>query len=553
MIEITHFCFVKNKKKINLLDDDLKQVGIDSLVAGNSLWVEYSTNKMLKNDKNNDFIIGYSHSNNDGFFCKIGFKDNIFFCKTDVISAIPVFIYKKHNCVVISSSMHYLIKACKQVGIDLDLDMTSCSEMLLSSYVFTRGRTLLSNVSRMLPMHKLTLNCTDGGVNFSSMGGSFKYEEATDSWKDSISNLRSEIIKGLRRHKGKRVAVMLSGGADSRAIAAAAVLAGLKPDFFTFGQSTVNNSDFSIAAMVADRLKRPLKVYSASSKNYVENWENIALKSNWTDMWNLAKLPINFFKDISKYDIVLRGDGDGIYGWKGNAANISDILHLLEISPMDSVLKDAKWFQSPKDVFLPGERSRNKIINKYSHDARSLVDLKNILYQKHREYGCIAQNMWTIGNWVKVDAPFLWKKSLEIVAKTSKGKRTNKQLIFALVDSFDEVSDIPYSSQGSWNDELDNWIHGINDYMVNYVKENSPWSVDESRIYSRFQHPPKIMKETMCILNIYPSLRSIFQKNVLVRKYVLEKAPYLLNSSFSKRGLTRLAVLSHLNKVLNKR
>ena len=349
------------------------------------------------------------------------------------------------------------------------------------------------------------------------------------------------------RYKGKKVAVMLSGGADSRITAATAVEAGLEPDFFTFGQSTVNASDFPIASAIAHRLKRPLKTYNANSLNFRDNWRKLARKSNWADMWNLAKLPWAFYEDLTNYDIVLRGDGDGIYGWKGTAGNVSDILHQLEISPMAAALKYANWFKEPHEVFKMGEEARNSIIEEYTGYRGSLLNLKNILYQRHREYGSIAQNLWVLSNWMTCDAPLLWESSMKTAARVPFGKRKHKKLIFAVVSSFEELRDIPFASGSSWNDKLENWMTGLTGELIDYVCEWSPWPVDRNKLNSEWNVPPPVPATHKINFNSISVIKSSLQQTALIRKYVLNYHSEWLHSSFCDRGLTRLALISNLN------
>lgn len=551
MQQITHFCLIHHPIVAEVDLVGMKPVLLPSGVAGScALFVCFKDGDSTTVIDNGLYSIGYAHQNGDGLNLKIKIDGRHFTCQADVISGIPVFICQRDEGIVISSSLAVLIRACRQIGIQLELDLGACSEMMLASYVFSRERTLVKGVERLLPNHEVRVDLHRGKVTSVRIAEDFAYAEKPASWQWCVEHLRESIVSGLKRYTGKRVAVMLSGGADSRVTAVCAVEAGLEPDFFTFGQSTVNASDFPIASVVAHRLGRPIKAFSATADHFRNNWKTIAQKSNWTDMWNLAKLPQGFFEQLSEYDVVLRGDGDGIYGWKKPVGNVSDILHRLEISPMAAALKCADWFEEPRDVFSPGEESRNCIIAEYAGYTGSLIDLENVLYQRHREYGSIAQNIWLLSNWMTCDAPLLWSNSIEVASKIPKNRRTNKQVIFALLDTFIQLKDVPFSSGGSWNDLLENWFSGVSEDLIDYVARWSPWPVHREQLRAVYGTPPPVPEDLRQTLNPVGTIKACLQQQNWVRRYVLNRHPEWVHSSFCDRGLTRLAVISNLREFL---
>lgn len=268
-------------------------------------------------------------------------------------------------------------------------------------------------------------------------------------------------------------------------------------------------------------------------------------------MWNLAKVPQEFFAQLTGYDVVLRGDGDGIYGWKNAVGNVSDILHQLEISPMAAALKCAGWFLEPRDVFGPGEESRNRIIEELANNKGSLQDLKNVLYQRHREYGSIAQNIWLLDNWMTCDAPLLWKDSISVASKIQKNRRTSKQVIFAVLDTLPQLKDVPFSSGGSWNDRLENWFSGVSEELIDYVARWSPWPVHREKLRAAYGTPPPVPEDPRLALNPVGMIKAGLQQHTWVRRYVMDRHPEWVHSSFCDRGLTRLAVISNLRGFLD--
>jgi len=553
MQKIIHFCFIQHPAANRVSLDGLLSVA-SQVDTGEcwSLWVSPKGNGEVQPALEGSFLVGQMHANGDGLYAKVGVRQSsISFC-SDVISGIPIFIFEMDGAVLVSSSLAILIRACRQLGIRLTLDMGACSEMMLASYVFIRGRTLLENVRRLLPNHELQIDLYSGKVAEQRVAQDFSYVEQPQTWQWCVDNLKAGIVHGLKRYEGQRVAVMLSGGADSRIIAACAIEARLNPDFITFGQSTVNASDFPIASVVAHRLGRPIRPYTASADQFRENWKSLAEKSNWSDMWALGKLPWDFFEGVSEYDVVLRGDGEGIYGWKSGVGSVVDVLHQLEISPMVAVLRSAVWFKAPEDVFELGEESRKSIIEEYREYHGSLSNLKNELYQSIREYGCIAQNIWLLDNWMVADAPLLWQNSVEVARRIPSKYRTNKQVIFAVLNTFGRLKDVPFSTGSSWNDPLENWYSGLTNELIDYVSRWSPWAIDRGNLEDHFSAPPPVPGDQCDRFNLAELIKARLQRSPWVRRQALERYPERVYSSFSSRGLTRLAVISNLREYIER-
>lgn len=553
MQRIIHFCFIHGPDCEAVSLDGMQKVHVDEYAATDwGMWVQQHAGADKPGRINEyGFVIGKCHGNGDGFYAKALLNGAFLSCRTDAISGVPVFFLDRNGVIVVSSSLMTLIQACRCLGIRLVLDMGACSEAMLASYVFTRGRTLIEGVQRLEPNHEMRVDIKSGKTTIQRMAQDFSYAEKREPWRWCVDNLKNRIINGLKRYEGKNVAVMLSGGADSRIVAACAIEAGLKPEFITFGQSTVNASDFAIASVVAHRLGRRIRVHSASAENFRHMWKNVAQKSNWTDMWNLAKLPPGFFAQISEYDVVLRGDGDGIYGWKGIAGSVADILHLLEISPMAAALRGASFFEEPRAVFAGGEESRIQITKQYEGYSGSLIELENVLYQRHREYGCIAQNIWSLDNWMVADAPLLWKESIDVAQRIPSRYVSNKQVIFAVLNTFEQLRDVPFSRGPSWNDPLENWCSGLAEELVEYVAQWSPWPINRERLAKFYEAPPPVPSDQCSRSNPVMRMKKKLQQRPWVRKHLLDKYPEMVHSTFCDRGLTRLAVICNLRETLS--
>ena len=470
--------------------------------------------------------------------------DNLTFIN-DNISSIPIFYYNHEDLIIISSHLYKIIDILKLFNIKINLNINSCSEMMLSSYIFTRGSTLIDKIYRLKPNHQLILNTKNCTIDKKRIKSDFYYDNKNIlSWNDAKDNFSDNIISGLGKYREKKVGIMLSGGADSRIIATlASKTKNLNYEFITFGQSYVNNSDFKIALNLSKYFNKNIKLFTTSSLNFKNNWMKFSKKSNWTDMWHLFRLPDEFFDQLSEYDVILRGDGDGIYGWKNLAVDLSDILHLLEISPIESLIKDATWFVDPQKVFSGGQYSREKIIEKYDHKKNNLTALKNIMYQKFREYGCIAPNLWFLSNWGYFDAPLLWSQNVNLAQKLPENKRIDKALIFDTLSKHN--INIPYSSGPSWDDNLENWSIGLTRELIEYSFQWSPWEINIDNALNSLNKPSSFENKKN---NTFKFLNN----SSIARNYVSKFNRSIYNNSFSKRGLIRLSIISNLNEYISK-
>jgi len=463
------------------------------------------------------------------------------------MTAVPVFYWQNDDFLVVTSELSSMIEVGKCLGVRFESDLHAMSELFISSYFFTDSRTALHNVKILPRCSMLEISLCDGSAKLSSNSARFSYHNNSWRWYDCVAEFRRKLEIGLKRHYGKKAAIPLSGGADSRAVAACAVAAGLDIDFYTFGQSTVNASDFAVANVVADRFKRKTHCFTANAENFLSRWKEVACQTNWANdsLWWCAKLPSSFFQALQEYDVVLRGDGEGAYGWGGAAAHISDVLHYLEITAPVVIQRFEKYFTDPVSVFEPAKQSRLKLMEKYDSFSGSVLDLKNRLYLEVREWRGIGPCLWPFTRIAAVDAPFLWREPLEVAQRVPKNKRVSKQLILGVLQTFPEIAGIPRSTGPSWNNSLEFYYAGVWEELLDHVGRWSPRPLNMKAIRNDYLKPPPIPSQASFAWHIWSTMKKRLT-NKYTRRLAFHYFPRLLGSSMSDRLLIRLALESSL-------
>ena len=499
-------------------------------------------------------IVGSRHENGDGLFCVIErhlSPERISF-QTDALPGCPVFWYSLEGTVLVSSGLRTLVSAAGRLGVRLEIDVGAASELLIASYVFSHERTLIRGVKVTPPRSRLAVDLASLQAKFEELEPPFEYASKLRSWDGCLRDLRERLIAGSRRYKGRRVAVMLSGGADSRVVAASAVAAGLKPDFFTFGQSTVNASDFSIAAAVSHRLGNRTNYFPTDAGHFRTGWKEACATSNWQNdsAWWAGRLPPELYERLVQYDVVLRGDGDGIYGWKGTAVDVSDILHMIEIASDQAVYRSARFFRDATSVFGPGLSARQAVVESASKRRMQLRDLKNVLYQEIRERHCVAPSAWHISTRFKTDAPLLWRECIDVASRLPVDRRTNKQVIFGVIGTYPEAASVPYSSGPSWNDRLDLFLAGVWEELIDFSCRWSPWELDRSALEAEFLKPPGVEKPVSVREMVTRDLRADLLQNGLARRIAVRMWPQRAGASLDDRIVVRLALIGSIRELL---
>lgn len=492
--------------------------------------------------------IGQRHENGDGIFIRIFRENEIISFETDEMTGVPVFWMRTDDWTIIASDLNLIINLGKSLGPKLKIDPISASEFLTTGYVFAGEKTLIKGTNILPPKTILKLDILKGDITLKKCGEEVRYFKKRLDKKYAPLKFREVLENGFKRLFDKRIALLLSGGGSSRILASCAVAAGLDVDFYTFGQSTVNDSDFSIANKVVYRLGKKTNCFSTSGENFLANWKKMPAYSNWTNdsVWWAGRIPSDFFEKLKRYDVVIRGDGDGCYGFGGRLVSVSDILHRFEITPNSVAWRFAKYFANPQIALRPAMESRNRLVRKYESYRGSFLELKNILYREIREWRGAVPGAWYFSRIVSIDAPFLWKECLKIAFSLPEDKLVVRWIIFEALKLDTKINEIPFSSGPSWNNRLEFYYSGVWEELLDYVKQWSPWPLNMEALRSEFLKPPNISEPPSITGKILDASKKFLQSRKYVRSIGLRYFPNLVSTSMSDRILIRIALVSSL-------
>jgi len=521
------------------------------------LCLENLPNPLEKNILLASITIGCKHANGDGLNCQITvdkIKAEVSF-ESDIASGIPVFWLACDEVIIIASGIELLISLAKECGIKLCPNLNALSELLVAGYIFTEMQTAVQGVQLLPPRSKLIINTKSRTLKIKKTAPDFAYTDETMTWQDAKNTFKDNLITGFQRFRGKRVACLLSGGADSRIVAVSAVKSGIDVNFFTFGQSTINVSDFYVANQVAYRLGKKTNCFSTSAEAFIKNWKSSCSDANWINdsVWWAGRIRREMFAQLQGYDVIIRGDGDGIYGWKTAVAGVSDMLHRLEISPMAATKSAWKYFRDPQAVFNPAQISRNHLVDKYRNTNETPRDLMNMLYQKIREPRGIVPGVWHFSRLTAVDSPLLWQKLLWVAGKLPKNKRCDKKIIFEVLKTFDQTKDVPFSSAASWDNQLEFYYTGVWEELIDYIARHLPWEIYKNKISDDFLRPSETHYRLRYRRRIYDKMKKHLLATTLGRKAAFRYFQRLAGCGLSERLIIRLALISNLCDVLNRK
>lgn len=183
--------------------------------------------------------------------------------------------------------------------------------------------------------------------------------------------------------------------------------------------------------------------------------------------------------------------------------------------------------------------------------GESLTELKNIAYQEIREPYAIGPVAGMYADRLKIDTPLLWKDSIAVARRLPVGRRTEKQVIFGVLDTYGSIAKIPYSSDASWDDKLENLRSGVWEELIDYVTEWSPWPVNADYLRSQYLSEPAPDQKS----RYYGAITARLKKNLLDSEFGRRLAFKFwggrAGTSMSQRLLTRLAIASSLNQELH--
>ena len=200
----------------------------------------------------------------DGHFCIIVIKKNYSFIAVDKIRSIPIIYSVKNNELIIADSA---IGISKYLELNVkDIDLFSSRLFSLSGYSFNQD-TIYKNIKQVNPGNFLLINKKDLSQKNYYMWMPWKADKGKNELK-KLQLLNEKIIKKLIDScKGKPIVIPLSGGYDSRFIAAGLKHFGYK-DVTCVSYGIKGNKDAAVAKKVSKKLGYNWIFIKYSSKKF---------------------------------------------------------------------------------------------------------------------------------------------------------------------------------------------------------------------------------------------------------------------------------------------
>jgi hypothetical protein len=474
----------------------------------------------------------------------------------DDIASIPLYFYSSDEISICSDSLSVIVDLLISFGITLSISDRAAVQIMNAGYIFTSNISLFNEIDRLGPSSCIEVNrLSRGFVIYKQVINEFTYDKKSKPLALLSNQLTAYIVEKLSaKYRDAKVGVLLSGGADSRLMALLAKNAGIDVDYITFGHSTVNQSDFKVASTVAHALssKKPSFHY-ASATNFLRNWESAAAELNWAGdhIWYHAKLDQSFYDELSGFDYVIRGDGDGLFGWKSAVGNMLDALHQIEISPPESLSRVLPEFLQKEYLIGILRNDVNSILNLETDFSNDLQATKNYLYKKLREVGCIAPSINLYSKYTSVLTPLMWQFSRDIATRINKKDRKNKKLLFNILHSESRLINIPFSNGPSWDNSVDFYCSNVFEHLIDFVDAYLPYEIDPNFMWATFVNANFVSK-TRWRHYLTNKIKSCASSYAPIRKIVFNYRPEFATSSFIERGLIRMSVIAAANKAITR-
>lgn len=460
----------------------------------------------------------------DEYVSNISFRFNrkSFSFGSDTFSRRTLFYFKNHKIFCLSSSLDRLVSCLSSFSIDVGINPNALQQLVHSAYIYQYSGSPLASIKKVEPDLEITLDYDSFSLSVSPISSiRLRDKEAFSSVRDASRAVQDILITRLQRIAGKRTAIMMSGGLDSRLILLLSLSAGLRPDLLVFGQSTSNYSDFASVGYISNKLDLDLKIFRVDPLNILRN-PDFFCASNYSNLWNLHKVPIDFFDSVlPSYDYILRGDGDGLFGWKNGAGSMDDLLHQLEIDSYSSV---SGVFPKVGLSNLIGLPDAHQFFIRTRQETRSLRNSGDF-YRTYRFDCLISNHVSCLNHYSSVYNPLLDAYSL--TKKFPKYMLRDKLVLRDLVLLLEEKYDFDFPKDvvvGSWNNHLDDFISGFRAKMLKTCFEAlridlgtiiaSPVSSSPSKQSLRAKFLSKLAKNRLfriisCIVGFKPYTPSI--------------------------------------------
>ncbi|WP_224338536.1 asparagine synthase-related protein [Haloprofundus halobius] len=182
---------------------------------------------------------------------------------TDVLARLPTYYATIGDTVVVSRELKFVRSVARELNEPTNLDRIGAAQMLLFGYTLGT-RTLYSDVERISPGSMLTVDDRGASTRRVHEYDFDSYDYADRSIEENAEALAELFIEACERRG--RIAdqhiISLSGGLDSRAVAAGYSRAGVPTTAATFTVGDGDSEEGNVAEIVADELDIPWQLYA---------------------------------------------------------------------------------------------------------------------------------------------------------------------------------------------------------------------------------------------------------------------------------------------------
>jgi asparagine synthase (glutamine-hydrolysing) len=370
--------------------------------------------------------------------------------ETDGIATIPAYWHAGHEHFCASTHLATL----PSLGVDPELDDVAIVEYLVMLHPLDQ-RTLLRDVRITPPGGRVTWR--PGSAAFVEHHPIFvpSHAMAADDATAivSMSRVWADVLEELwRRHKSSPIWVGLSGGLDSRSVAAGLKQLGHRPATFSYGDRHVR--DTRIAALVADRLRLPYlrlpvdeDALMPSPLEIVDKLDGAHSPAEMFDVWFSPRI-----RGLT--NTVVNGAGGGPLWGDEKTIGATDARQVLEavMFRYEPALAGVLPFLTDDGAARARHLLREGLRESLGHwDFAAREDMSvfwRIANRQVRWGNMLVGAMRRSG--IRSELPFLDSRFLEFAASLAPDQRRNGALHLKVQRSvFRETADIPRSDDGN--------------------------------------------------------------------------------------------------------
>ncbi len=357
--------------------------------------------------------------------------------QTDILGYEQVYYYNQGDLWLISNSVLLI----EQIIGPQEIDPLGVSLFLSAGWVGA-DRTLRSNI-KVIPhgQHWTWRNSyTDFKQESYYPPTRLSYQPRKSPTNKSIKKLSRELTESLRSicEHFDNVKCSLTGGRDSRLIAALMISAGLNAEYYTFGDPS--GSDVIIAKKIAETYKLPYKIDTIIASDVIREWDDAYWQSiRQTDGMRSIYLITGILKDSDlkndQKNVILWGAGGEIarcfYGrpnfflHKQNTESIQNLLFKKRAKNFDSLLRQPS-IKLVKDYI-------SSYIEHCLEDGFSHIDIPDVFGMYQGDSRRIGNNSRGLSSVRDVFSPFCTRAFVEMTFATPALKRYTESLHYKLM------------------------------------------------------------------------------------------------------------------------